>query len=95
MENHMIDPPWDGFSATHLEDEPEGEEMTVKRIELTWSEGWQCRLTLANGRELDQTVGGTRKAGRRTLLPEAKAEARAQGLKLERGCPVYLEGVRV
>lgn len=56
---------------------------------------WMCRLTLANGIAIGRLVGGARKAGRRTLLPEAKHEARALGLKLIRGCPVYLSGERV
>lgn len=67
----------------------------VKRIDLDWAKGWMCRLTLANGIQMDQPVGGTRNASRRTLLPEAKHEARALGLKLIRGCPVYLSGERV
>lgn len=67
----------------------------VKRIDLDWEEGWWCQFTFANGVEMTLLVAGTRKAGRRTLLPEAKHEARALGLKLIRGCPVYLSGERV
>lgn len=66
----------------------------VKRIELTWNEGWQCRLTIGNG-YVSGVVAGTRRAGKRTLLPEVRAEARGLGLRLIKGCPVYLEGVRV
>ncbi len=70
----------------------------VKRMDLIWNpaaNSWCSRLTLANGREMDWVLKGGRKAGKYTLFPQARKAAYGCGLKLVRGCPVYLEGVRV
>ena len=71
--------------------------QTVIGIRIIWDhdhgtacEGWYCRLRLSDGQERDESLEGGKRCGLRSLLPQAKAEARAWGWAITRGCPVQL-----
>ena len=70
---------------------------SVTKIEIIWdrdhgiqNEGWYCRISLSDGQERDQSLDGSHRAGLRSLLPQARAEAKAWGLRIPRGVPVEL-----
>lgn len=69
----------------------------VNHIRLIWDDrdpantGWYCRLQYNDEVLRDEQLDGTRRAGIRHLLPQAKAEARTWGLRVERGSKLTVD----